>query len=202
MSSILDTLAGVLLVSKAGKIRHAIFWLPLAASIVLGAIVGSLFLRFIPDQPFRIGLSGVLFLLGLWFLVGRPRAHGRRLATQLPGRWTHKDLGITFLGGICGGLTGISGPPIIWHFGRGFAKQLFRQTLITVFLAAAVGRVITYGSTGLIDQHVVILSAVAIPGLLFGLHIGNKSFFRMSEMVFSRVAGAVLLIIAIRLFLQ
>jgi uncharacterized membrane protein YfcA len=106
---------------------------------------------------------------------------------------------MTFFGGFCGGLFGISGPPIIWQFGRKFAKHAFRQTLVPIFFAAALARTVTYGCTGLVTTQVLLYVLSALPGLFLGIYLGNKVFFRISEAWFNRVAGLVLIIVALQL---
>jgi len=199
-SSILDMTAGALLLLMDRPRGKLGFWLALSAAIVSGAVIGGLLIITIPERWFDWIFAVVIFVLGVWFIFGRGRtADNGGLVDELPSRCDAADLGMTFFGGFCGGLFGISGPPILWQFGRKFAKHAFRQTLIPIFFAAALARTVTYASTGLVTGQVLLYVLAALPGLLLGIYLGNKVFFRLSETWFNRVAGVVLIVVAIQL---
>lgn len=200
VSAILDVAGGgvLLRMDRASKGRR--FWVPLGAAILLGAVAGSFFLKIVPAEPFRISLSAAIFLLGVWFLVGRGRIDPSRLRDSFPDRCTPLDAAVTALGGFCGGFFGISGPPIIWHFGRMFTKTVFRQALIRIFLVAAVVRVIAYSGLGMVDGDILLYALSAMPGLFLGIWLGDRIFLKISEVVFGRIVGAVLLVVAVKLF--
>jgi hypothetical protein len=120
----------------------------------------------------------------------------------LPAHSSASDTVVSGVGGVLGGLTGISGPPLLWHFGRKFAKRPLRQILIPVFLFAALGRVGTYAATGMITVSVVHAYLLALPGLLLGTYLGNRIFLRVEERTFSRIIGLVLLVSGLRLVLS
>ena len=200
-SSILDAIAGFFLL-YLDRPRDAFrFWLSLSAAIVVGSVFGGPLIVFIPAEYFRYLFSVVILLLGVWFVLRRGRVVGKGLQEHLPRKSSIRDLLITFFGGLCGGLFGISGPPIIWHFGRKFAKNAFRRTLVPIFCAAAVARVVTYSTSGLVSERSLLLALAALPGLVLGLYWGNKIFFRISEQTFSRVAGMALITVALYLLL-
>ncbi len=199
-SSILDMAAGALLLGMDRPRGRLGFWLPLAAAIVSGAVIGGLLIVTIPEGWFHYIFSVAILVLGLWFIFGRGRsADNGSLVDRLPQRCSPGDTAMTFFGGFCGGLFGISGPPIIWQFGRKFAKHAFRQTLVPIFFASALARAVTYGCTGLVTGQVLLYVFASLPGLLLGIYLGNKVFFRLSETWFNRVAGAVLIVVAIQL---
>ncbi|MGR3319309.1 MAG: hypothetical protein ACUZ8O_12645 [Candidatus Anammoxibacter sp.] len=83
-------------------------------------------------------LSDAIFILGIWFIIGRNRIKESKLQIKLPEKCKKTDVGLTFAGGVCGGFFGISGPPIIWNFGRQYAKKAFRQVLAPILLVAAI----------------------------------------------------------------
>jgi uncharacterized membrane protein YfcA len=199
-SSILDMTAGALLLAMDRPRGRLGFWLPLSAAIVSGAVIGGLLIVTIPERWFDYIFSVAILVLGLWFILGRGRAGDNGgLVDELPPRCGAADTAMTFFGGFCGGLFGISGPPILWQFGRKFAKHAFRQTLVPIFFAAALARTVTYCCTSLVTAQVLLYVLASLPGLLFGIYLGNKVFFRLSEVWFNRVAGVVLIVIALQL---
>ena len=199
-SSILDIIAGVILLSADWEKGSYRFWIPLAVAIVFGTAVGTIFLKIIPPEKFHILLSIAILVLGVWFMIGRSKTNISELQSILPEKCKKTDAGFTFIGGFCGGLFGISGPPIIWNFGRQLAKRAFRQVLIPIFVIAAITRVAMYSSMGIVNWQVLKYVVVALPGLLLGLFFGNKIFFTLSEIKFCRVVGALLFIVALKLF--
>lgn len=200
-SSILDIIAGIALLRIDWAKGAYRFWLPLAIAIAVGTIVGAIFLQIIPPAKFRVMLSTTILVLGIWFIIGRKETDATKLKSELPEKCKKIDTGFTFIGGFCGGLFGISGPPIIWNFGRQLAKRAFRQVLVPIFIIAAIARVTMYSSMGIVGWQVLKYVIVALPGLFLGLFVGNKIFFKLSELNFSRIVGAVLLAVAIKLFL-
>jgi uncharacterized membrane protein YfcA len=201
-SAVLDSIAGAILLRSDWVRGGHRYWAPVAAAIVVGSVVGAVSLKAIPADLFRRVLGIALLILGIWFIAGRTRGDGRGLTDVLPARSGFTDRLATFVGGVLGGLIGISGPPIIWHFGRRFSKRVFRQILVPVFLIAALARSATYASVGLMDADVVRCIGLALPGLVIGIAVGNRIFLRLSEVVFSRIVGSVLVAAALRILLQ
>lgn len=200
-SAILDVIAGLILLRVDWKRGGHRYWLPLAGAIVAGSIIGACCLKLIPAELFERLLGGAICILGLWFIFGRSRSDGPQLQGTLPERCTRPDKVYTSIGGFFGGLLGISGPFIIWHFGRQFEKRVFRQILVPVFAIAALSRSMMYTGLGFVDLRVLGYAAVSLPGLLAGIYVGNKIFFTLSETLFSRIVGCVLLVVSIRILL-
>ena len=198
-SAILDFLAGMILLRLDWSGKATRFWLPLAAAIVIGSVLGAVFLKLIPPSQFNIMLAIVIFLLGLWFAFGRDGTNTAGLRKTLKNHCSTLDVLFTFVGGVCGGLFGISGPPIIWHFGRQYAKTAFRQIVVPIFLAAAVARIVTYSAVGIVNVKVLAYVAAGLPGLLLGLFVGNKIFYQLSEKLFSRIVAVILIAVAVKL---
>ena len=202
MSAVLDTTAGAMLLRMNWKRGGHRFWLPLTLAIVLGSILGSLFLEAISPAVFQILLSGAICFLGFWFLLAKPGQRDDALIGTLPQTGSRTDVAMTFFGGMCGGLFGISGPPVIWHFGRRFTKRAFRQVLIPIFLAAAAARVTAYASIGLLDRHILWYVLASTPGLLMGILLGNRIFKKLSERAFRSIVGILLILVSIQLLLK
>lgn len=167
-----------------------------------GSVAGAIGFKVIPAQSFDFLVGVVVAVLGFWFLFGRNRKADSSLKTALPKNCTVADLAVSVFSGICGGLFGVSGPPIVFWLGRTFTKITFRRTLISVFLFAAVARLATYGATGLLYVRFITLILYVIPGIILGVLLGNRIFHLLSETWFSRVVGGVLLIASVKLLLR
>ena len=199
VSAMLDATAGIIL-SLLDPIRGGRrFWIPPAAAIVVGSFAGGVLLGSMSPDLLRIVLGVTIIALAVWFALHRARLEAGSLAGALPPRSSPADALVSGLGGVLGGLTGISGPPLLWHFGRKFGKRPLRQILIPVFLFAALARVGTYAGTGMITGEVLHSYFLALPGLLLGTYLGNRIFLKVDERTFSRVIGLVLLASGLRL---
>ena len=76
-----------------------------------------------------------------------------------------------------------------------------RRLLVLILLPSAVSQVITYTSLGLINSQILLYSMISLPGLLLGIYIGNRTFFRISEKVFGTILGGVLIVLSWALIL-
>ncbi len=199
LSSMLDATAGVILFFMDPVSGGRKYWGPLAVAIVAGSVVGGVLLSLVNPDLFRVVLAVAILGLAIWFALFRSRSEGSQLADGLPSRASSSDMIASASGGILGGFLGISGPPILWHFGRRFTRRVLRQVLIPIFLAAAIARVVTYAGAGLVDQSVLIYYCISLPGLLLGIFVGNKIFLSISEKVFSRAIGIILFVAGVRL---
>ena len=200
ISSILDTIAGTILFFRDPLHDSRKFWIPMAAGMVLGSIVGGLVLKLVPIESFKFALGLVVAALGLWFLF-RKNGNNKTLPELPPERATAADISVSTFSGLCGGLFGISGPPIVYWLGSRLAKTAFRSTLVAVFLFGGIARLTTYTATGLLGLRSLSISAVALPGLLVGLFLGNHLFVHINERWFSRLIGVILIASSIRLLI-
>lgn len=202
LSAILNAVAGLILLLAdpiQGRMR---FWLPLAAAMTVGSVAGGLYVSIILPRLFNIIVGTVVALLALWFFFSRAGRAKADLEADLPARSSPLDLAVATFAGVLGGLTGIGGPPMVWYFGHRFSKRAFRQAVVPVFLLASVARIGTYWATGLIDVRIISYALASLPGLLLGVFLGNRAFFRISELTFSRAVGTVLMIVAVRLVIR
>lgn len=199
MSALLDAVAGAVLFAMDPETKGSRFWIPPAIGIVLGSVLGGVLLSLVDPAVFKTLLGVSILLLGLWFGLLRGRGNGQGLSSDIPSRATGPDVIAAGLGGVMGGFLGISGPPILWHFGRKLGKEPLRSVLIPIFLAAAIARVATYAGAGVISREVLLAFAAALPGLAAGIYFGNRAFVRISERTFGIVVGTILFLVGIRL---
>jgi uncharacterized membrane protein YfcA len=202
ISAMLDATAGLILSFVDPIHGGRRYWIPPAVAIVAGSFVGGILMGSLSAELLRLLLGGTIVALALWFALHRARLDPSKLKEGLPERSSLPDAMVSGAGGVLGGLTGISGPPLLWHFGRKLGKRPLRQILIPVFLFAALARVGTYAGTGMITGEVLQAYLVALPGLLLGTYLGNRIFLKIDERTFSRVIGLVLLASGVRLLLS
>lgn len=199
LSSMLDCIAGLILFIHQFHKEGWRYWLPMTLSIMVGAILGGYMLKQVDVQIMKFILAASILILGLWFVVADPSKRKHSLSSKLPDRINASALSVSLFAGWLGGFIGISGPPLVWYAGRKFEKVAFRQVLIPIFLGAALMRVVTYASVGLIHQANIMYAATSLPFLLVGLYVGNHIFYKLSEKIFKQVVGGVLICMAVRM---
>ncbi len=199
LSSMLDFVAGGILFFMEFRKSGWKFYTPIAIVMMAGAVFGGFLLHAVAVDIMKMILSGFILLLGLWFLLQSRFINTSKLKDCLPDSVNVVDMGISTLSGILGGFVGISGPPIIWHMGRHFQKEAFRQALIPIFWGAALMRVITYSSLGMIDFSMLLNGVFLLPFLFLGLWLGNRIFHVLPEKRFRMVVGCVLIVMAARM---
>lgn len=78
-------------------------------------------------------------------------------------------------GGLCGGMFGMSGPPLIYQLYRQpLALECIRSMLIVIFTITSSVRIVLLVATGRIDGHVLWLSLFAIPAIAIGTFVGRR----------------------------
>jgi uncharacterized membrane protein YfcA len=98
------------------------------------------------------------------------------------------DATIGFVGGILGGLAGLSGPiPILWASVRGWGKderrgifQTFNWTVLATALCLQAG-------TGMIKSDVIRLVLIAFPGTIIGAWLGTRVYHALNDRNFRDV---------------
>ncbi len=98
------------------------------------------------------------------------------------------DAVIGFVGGILGGLAGLSGPiPILWASVRGWGKQArrgvfqtFNWTVLTAALCLQLG-------AGLVGAEVMWLALIAFPGTILGAWLGTRVYHALNDQNFRDV---------------
>lgn len=195
LSAALDVFSALLLLNVArrdgglGRLGQR-----LVAGLLVGTLVGSLLLGRVPAGSLDV-LVGVLVLaVAGWFLAGRPGASLDDSA----------DVAVVPAGlvaGVCGGLLGINGPPLIAVLGRRLGRERLRALLVPAFFAAGVVQTTTYAATGLYDLDILTLVVVGVPAVVVGRFLGEHVFRSLDERRFELVVGVLLVIAGGRLVL-
>ncbi len=103
------------------------------------------------------------------------------------------------IGGLSGGLVGISGPFILAVTRPAMDKARFRRVLVAFFLCEGALRLAVYGAVGMWSLEVGRLAVVACPAVILGLLIGFRAHLSMGERKFNLILGGVLVLIALRI---
>lgn len=200
MVTLLDVVGGAALLRIDPTRDSRRLWVPLALALIVGAVAGALLLKLISLENFKPVLGATLILAGVWMIFLRGRK-GEYAGQELPETYRPRDLAVCLVAGAAGGLTGLSGPPLIFSFGGWLSKEAFRRILTRIFWAEALAKAVTYTAVGVLKWEVVIAAVLAVPVLYLGLYAGNHVFFKISETWFGRVVGAAIVVMGARLIL-
>ena len=171
-------------------IWHSIDVRRLAPFVILGLIgvpLGVWLLPQISPTTFRVGLGFVLIVTCSLLLV--LRIEKRRDSTRAG------DALVGFVGGILGGIAGLSGiVPTIWTELHGWGKDERRAILQGFNLSILLFSLATLAVAGLLDARLLPMLLLAVPGTIVGAYIGRKIYARVDARRFSRIVLLLLLI--------
>jgi uncharacterized membrane protein YfcA len=172
-------------------IWHAVEWrrvLPFIVPGLVGVPAGAWLLARLDPGMVKFGAGVLLLAYSLWMLLTRPRP-----GTDWGGRTA--DGAVGFLGGVLGGLIGLSGPlPTLWATIRGWPKLESRSVFQTFNLTILMLALATHTAGGMFTRAVAWASLVALPATFFGTWLGVRAWYRVGERGFRT---AILLLLAL-----
>lgn len=127
------------------------------------------------------------------------------LADLHPGRIRHARLCAPLggLGGLIGTLFGTGGPVYVAYLQLwGPNKTQFRATAATLFLIEGSTRITGYLASGLVTWKGLVLVVGVVPLVALGLYAGHHVHINLSETLFRRLVGLLLLISGLALVLR
>jgi uncharacterized membrane protein YfcA len=141
---------------------------------LLGVPLGTLLVAHADPNVFKltVGILLLAFPTALYFSAPMAFEFGGKLADGIVG----------FIGGILGGIAGLSGPPpILWASVRGWGKderrgvfQTFNWTVLFVALCLQ-------AAGGLVSREVIWLAVLAFPATVLGSWIGARLYLALSD---------------------
>lgn len=180
-------------VALPGKLKHLDRAVVLATvlGIVPATVIGVLLLELMSSRAesvLRIAL-GLLVCYGGLSLVLRPRQR-----ETLSSRISFFASGV--LSGLCGGLFGIAGPPVIYQCYRQPLKPVaIRNMLILLFACTSSMRTLFVAATGGLNLEILVLTAWAIPAVAVATYAGRRWPPRLSPLAMRRIAFVTLMVI-------
>ncbi len=168
------------LVHMSRHFRLQLLW-PFLVGGLIGAPLGVWLLDYADPKIFRIGVGLFLLVYSSFMLLAKPmtpvRAGGRVA-----------DGGIGFVGGVMGGLAGLSGAvPTAWCMLRGWAKDVSRSVYQPFNAAVQAMAMITVLGAGTLTREVLDYILVSVPAMALGVWLGLKAYSRVSEVQFRRL---------------
>ena len=175
------------------------YWVPISALMVAGSVAGAVALSVMPGPVFQLILGGAFLLTALWFLIRVPVPRG---ISNTPVAAGFPDLCVGCFSGFCGGFIGINAPPLVLYFSRALDKRHLRRLLVLIFIPAAVAQTVTFAAAGLLDRQVLAWGLLMLPAMGCGIWLGNRTFDVISEGMFRRILGLLLVVVSLRLIFK
>lgn len=202
-SAAFDALAGLILLVTLYKQISWKFCLPLMAAMGIGSYIGASAVFMVSSDLIRIFIGIFIFLFGGYLLVEsrNPESRRRTLSAIENSRLLPGALLAGFLGGISGGLVGISGPILVVYLKYYFSKDFFRTQLIAIFLIENIVRLFIYFKGGLLEFQETNFLIACMPALVIGLWVGHKFHLRISEKHFNRIVSVILILVSVKIVL-
>lgn len=166
----------------------------LIATAVVGAVGGTLVLQRAQSGVLKTAFAVFVLLFALRMLFKRHKP----VEPREPNAALGAVAGST--AGFIDAVLGTGGPPLIIYYDwLGLAKTAFRATFIMLAFSLHSARVVSYAVAGLINRQMLLTAACLVPPMVVGALVGRKLHNRLNEVLFSRIAAGVLLVIGIRL---
>ena len=164
-----------------------------AGAGAIGAVIGTLFLAYLPLTLLSIVAVSVVFL----YLLLRVFKPDFQLSLKKAQKWV---VPIGLLGGSLQGAIGLSSPVSITFL---HAMQLGRETFIftiSVFFAVmSVLQVPTQIYLGISNVNIVAISTLTLLPILSGLYIGNRVARQLSPAMFDNIIIILLVAVSIKI---
>ncbi|SHI75696.1 sulfite exporter TauE/SafE family protein [Desulfosporosinus lacus] len=176
----LMTIGGILLnlmviYKTRGRSDSKVIW-PLFTASLFGTILGVYVLKVINASVLKLSI-GILILL-LAFLMASNYVFTikrEKLATILVG----------IVSGFMGGSTSLSGPPVVFFLtNQQQDKEAFRANLVRFFCFGNIATLIIMYYMDALDTGIFSHLIYAIPGVLIGVWLGEKTFAKVSPKFF------------------
>jgi uncharacterized membrane protein YfcA len=167
---------------------------PLVVSGIVGMILGTYFLVSLDSDAIRLAIGMVTLLFTLASLMGVKREISNARTASIP---------VGLISGVLGGLTSISGPPVILFFNnQNVEKTVFRANLIAYFFSIYLATVPSYFFGNLLTLDLLGSSIVMVPIMFLGANIGIRASKKVNEILFKKITLLLLLFTGIMTILS
>ncbi|HEX3860594.1 MAG TPA: sulfite exporter TauE/SafE family protein [Stellaceae bacterium] len=174
-----------------GTVRSGLDWRRIWPFVLGGAIgvpIGVYVLRFLNPIVFK---AAVGCLLSLYC----PTLLAVRRLPQINAGGRPADAAIGWLGGIMGGIGGLTGPvPVLWCMLRGWRSDTQRAVFQCFNIAMQALALAIYAGSGMLTGEVGRHFALVLPAMLLPALLGTRLYRRVDEAAFRRVVLALLTI--------
>ena len=191
MFILLDATTGVIMFIKERKLIRYDVVKSMYLGILIGSIMGILLFSILSSGFLKNIFGFVIIGMAIHLLYAKntdTKHKSNTLLASISG----------WLAGFMGALFGVNGPPVMYYSSLySKNKTVFRATVVGVFLADAITRIIGYSVMGIMTFEAVLFALKMLPFLLVGVYLGNKVHFKVKEKLFKTIIGVIVLITGI-----
>lgn len=169
-------------------------FLPLLVGAVIGIPVGVLFLKTLPGEQLRLGLSLLLMAYAVYALSGRQlRAVGHRHMAYIAGG----------LSGWLGAAAALSGPPVIlWVSAQRWSAPVKKMVIAMFLFVTSMLTALVHAFGGLLHSQVQQYFLVALAPLVVGTLIGMRLFHAFAARTQQRLIYTAVFLLGVLMFIQ
>ena len=142
-----------------------------------------------PPAWIGVTLNAVTLALGLLLLS--------RVRVRVPDHPATEPF-VGLLSGILGGSISSPGPPVVaYALARGWAKDVFRGSLLAYFLCLATAGALCYIACGMVTRRTLLVSLAAMPLAFAASRLGVRLKRRIDEGTFRLTVLAIILLVSV-----
>lgn len=194
LAAMFDLVSGLVLMRQVRGVERPPIWRPMAVLIAVTSAAGAALFTGV-DASLLLRPLGVVIIVSAVAIALQRRREPAASGELRRG----VALGAAGLGGVLGGLLGVSGPPVVLAASSRLSKDAFRALVAPVFLASAVVRVGLYGATGAITLPSLQALGLTLLVLPLGAALGDRVHRLMTERAFLLVVTALLTVTGLNL---
>lgn len=168
--------------------------------LLIGSFIGTLVGTYVLKSLTNIILLKILGVVIILFSLNLLRAQQSKVKTPFS---LSVGLIAGIIAGILGGMFGTSGPPIVLFLAYQIKdKDILRATLIGFFTVDFAMRLMVFGLSGFINQPLLYMTLLLIPGLIFGIFLGKNHFVIVDEKLYKKGVITVLVLSGLLLLIK
>jgi uncharacterized membrane protein YfcA len=168
---------------------------PFLVGGIAGIPLGVHLLTRIDAETFRVAVGAFLVVYSVYQLA-------RAKPAILRGGGRAADGAVGFIGGVMGGLAGLSGAvPTVWCGLRGWSKDTQRGVYQPFIFVMQLVALVWLGGLGAVESETGELFLICLLGLLPGVWLGLRLYRRIDDAQFRRIVLALLLASGVALLL-
>jgi uncharacterized membrane protein YfcA len=165
----------------------------LAATALIGALIGTVLLVSLPEQPLLLALVATIAV----FVVQYLRAPGFALSPSTSRRWSPVAGGVI---GLMQGGIGVAGPAMaVWLYGYRLRRDAYVFSITGLLILGGIAQVTYLVVDGEYGRDRMVGSAVALLAVVLMVPIGARVRYRLSGPAFERFVLLVLVVAALAL---
>jgi uncharacterized protein len=192
-----NSVANLLLNVHARSHRHDTRDVPtLVTASIVGAIIGTLVLVGVSEDPLLLGLAATVFA----FVLQRLRSPGFRLDAATSRRWAPAA---GLLAGFSQGAVGVSGPVVaMWFHGYQLSKNAYVFSVTALFFVSGLTQLVVLLIAGEYDRDRFAAAGLALVATLAMIPLGTRLRDRIGGETFERLILILLVVSGLSLILR